>query len=329
MAKIQKKRLKKKDHSEQLVYFLVDEFLDHKRSDGRSEKTLKSYKASLDKFFNYVGKDITIEDFDINLIYKYKNHLNKERENEALSKDSVNHYLRDLRTFTNWLYDNDYMAQKVKIELVKGQDKPIDTYTDEEIDRLIQKPDKNNNSYSEWRTWAIVCFILGTGQRIGTVVNVTMGDIHFGRKEIVIREQKNKKANIIPLDKALAKNLKIFIDNWRSDATDNEYLFCNIEGEKLTVNALQNALRKYNLKRGVENTSAHKLRHTYARLYIMAGGDQFRLQKILGHSSLEMTRHYVNLFSADLKQDYDDLSPLANASKRNATWSSKKIQRNV
>ena len=46
------------------------------------------------------------------------------------------------------------------------------------------------------------------------------------------------------------------------------------------------------------------------KIYIMNGGDTFRLQKILGHSTLEMTRHYVNLFSADLKKDYDDFSPL-------------------
>ena len=39
-------------------------------------------------------------------------------------------------------------------------------------------------------------------------------------------------------------------------------------------------------------------------------GDVFRLQKMLGHSSLDMTRIYVNMFSSDLKEGFDEFSPL-------------------
>ena len=78
----------------------------------------------------------------------------------------------------------------------------------------------------------------------------------------------------------------------------------------MTENALKLSMRDYNLGRGVKKTSVHALRHTFAKLWICNNGDVFRLQKMLGHSTLDMTRKYVNLFSTDLKKDFDEYSPL-------------------
>jgi len=304
-----RKRLKTREASLDKIKDLMDEFIEEKKADGRSKPTLDSYNNSFEKFLSYIGEDLTIDQLDESLIYQYKGFLVKQMENEALALASINHYLRDLRTFINWLYDKTFISQKIKITLVKGQEKEIETYTEEEIEKLIKRPDRNA-SWVEWRSWAIDCFILGTGCRIDSVVNVTIGDIRFGRAEIAIRAQKNKKAGYVPMDRTLSNNLKKFISKCRSDATDNSWLFCNIYEEQLTTKALQSAMWDYHHKRGVKKTSPHALRHTFAKIYIMNGGDTFRLQKILGHSTLEMTRHYVNLFSADLKKDYDDFSPL-------------------
>lgn len=81
-----------------------------------------------------------------------------------------------------------------------------------------------------------------------------------------------------------------------------------------TVNhtAIRTSLNKYNKARGVTKTSAHLLRHTFAKLYIMNGGDLVRLQRLLGHSTLEMSRHYVNLYGPDLSIGYENTSPLRN-----------------
>lgn len=304
-----RKRLKTRDANLETVKDLMDEFKEEKKADGRSKQTLESYNNSFAKFLTYIGEDLTIDNFSEDTIYQYKGHLVKEMENEALALASVNHYLRDLRTFVNWLYDKTFISQKVKLTLVKGQEKQIETYTEEEIEKLIKRPDRNA-SWVEWRSWAIDCFILGTGCRIETVVNVTIGDIRFGRGEIAIRAQKSKKVGYVPMDRTLSNHLKKFISKCRAEATDNAWLFCNIYEEQLTTKALQSAMWDYHHKRGVNKTSPHALRHTFAKLYIMNGGDTFRLQKILGHSTLEMTRHYVNLFSGDLKKDYDDFSPL-------------------
>ena len=91
-----------------------------------------------------------------------------------------------------------------------------------------------------------------------------------------------------------------------------EYLFSNQYGEMLTENALRLAIAHYNKSRGVQKTSIHLFRHTFARKYLVdCGGDAFMLQKILGHSTLKMTKHYCAIYDADVARNYDRFSPLA------------------
>ena len=68
--------------------------------------------------------------------------------------------------------------------------------------------------------------------------------------------------------------------------------------------------------RGVERTSIHAFRHTFARKYLVdCGGDAFMLQKLLGHSTLAMTKHYCAIYDTDSTDSYDNLSPLAQLTK--------------
>lgn len=300
------KRLKVKQDEEYSVKELMENFIAEKKAEGRSSQTLESYSNSFKKFFFCFEEDMSTKEINKGMVIHYMNYLQK---GESLKLASINHYLRDLRTFVNWCYDEGYISEKVDVTMVKGQEEMIEVYTDEEVKLLTAEP-KKNASFVEWRTWAIVVWILSTGNRIETVVNIKMGDVHFGRDEIIIREQKNKKTSVIPMASGLKRTLRTYIKKCRSTASDEKYLFCNIEDEQLTTKALQSALYDYNRKRGVDKTSAHALRHTFAKMFILNGGDTFRLQKILGHATLEMTRHYVNLFGADLKIGYDDIAPI-------------------
>jgi integrase/recombinase XerD len=54
----------------------------------------------------------------------------------------------------------------------------------------------------------------------------------------------------------------------------------------------------------------HAFRHTFAVNYLRRGGSVFHLQKVLGHSTLEMTRRYANLVTADLQAVHERVSLL-------------------
>jgi len=93
---------------------------------------------------------------------------------------------------------------------------------------------------------------------------------------------------------------------------DDDYLFCTSHGSQMAGDSMIRAIHNYNKSRGVEKTSIHLFRHTFAKNWVLNGGDIFRLQKILGHSSLDMVKEYVSIFGVDIKKNFDSFNALDN-----------------
>ena len=112
------------------------------------------------------------------------------------------------------------------------------------------------------------------------------------------------------MSKSLAEILQEYLAYRKGSAED--YVFCDIRNRQLTRDGTTTIVRKYHFSRGVRKTSVHAYRHTFAKKWILNGGDIFRLQKILGHSSVEMVKNYVEMFSDDLQKDFEIFNPLDN-----------------
>lgn len=274
-----------------------------------SPKSVRAYKQAYQRLIDWNnGEEPEMTELDEKLFYRFINGLKKDMVKPA----SINCYLRGWRTFVNWLYDNGHIDIPIKIRMVEGQEEEFKCYSLEEQQKLIAKP-RPKDSFVEWRTWAIVNWALSTGNRAATIRNVQLQDVDFRRKEIRVRHTKNKKVQVpIPMGREIQYVLKEYIKKFRSTAQPTDYLFCDVSGEQLSETALASSIRRYNKSRGVENTSIHSLRHTFARQWLLNTGDVFRLQKILGHSTLEMTRRYTNLLGEDLKEDFETFNPLDN-----------------
>ena len=284
---------------------LIDDFLKEKQTLGRSERTVENYRDSLSRFMKFAGGDVTLSEVNKQLILAYQKHL----KDLLPSHYSANSHLRGLRAFLRWAYDNEYLQKPLEVKMIKGQQKLKEVYTEEELIKLLTVPDRSAG-FAEWRNWAIINWIMGTGNRTGTVINIRLKDVDLANGTVMITTQKNKRISSHPLDSTLVSVMKTYIKKCRSKAGGEEYLFPDVYGGQMTRNAIRSAVYDYNRGRGVQKTSAHALRHTFAKLYIMNGGDLVRLQKLLGHSSLEMARHYVNLYGPDLKIGFDEKSPL-------------------
>ena len=308
MKRVIKKTTKNPEHYMDEV---LEEFISEKEARNLSKSTIRCYRQSVNYFIDFTKSEdeeqlncasVTQRD-----VFKWMNFLN----NEGVKPTSINHYLRDVRTFLYWCMDESrgYIPTPFKVEMVKGQEESIKVFTDEEQKKLIEKPARSA-LYGEWRTWAIVNWILATGNRSSTVCNIKMCDLNFTKREIILGHTKNKQAQIIPMSSALESVIKEFVRMWRSDASPNDYLFANVGNQQLTTNALRHSFAKYTEERGIERTNIHGLRHTFAREFILNSGNVFMLQQLLGHKTIQMTEKYIRLFQDDYKEHFDNYNPL-------------------
>lgn len=298
-------------HNEDELVTILDafhSFIEDKQARNLSRTSIIDYEDSFRYFMNYFGFD------EYTSIHEVNEAMFKDWTRDMLQRDispsSINRYLRDCKVFFNWCINNALLyLPSLKIDMVKGQEGKVKAFPDEDIELIMAKPLEKNN-FIDWRTWTVINWVLATGNRASTVCSITIGDIDFKNNEITLPHTKNKKAQIIPLSATLARVIKEYIRTWRYDCTPEDYLFPNTANEQLTADALSQAFAKYCKKRGSSHTNIHGLRHSFALNWIRNGGNQFKLQRILGHSSLEMTKRYVALAAVDLKDDYEQFSTL-------------------
>lgn len=178
----------------------------------------------------------------------------------------------------NYFMNNGFM-EPFKIKLPKREKKIKETYTDQELERLLKKPDLKKCNFSEYRSWVLTNFLLGTGNRLSTISNIKIQDIDFDNSMILLSKTKNRTQQMVPLSQSLSVVLSEYLKYRQGEPDD--YLFCNQYGGKMTKSGMESAIRRYNLSRGIRKTSLHAYRHTYAKTWVMEGGDIFRLQKLL------------------------------------------------
>ena len=277
-------------------------FLSSAAARGVKDKTLQTYK----QHFHSISKrmDVTVP-MDCLNASDLDNMILKMRE-EGLSDCSINSYTRTLKVFFSWC--NEEGHSNLNIRLYKAAETVKEVYTDDELLVLLKKPEANCN-FCEYRNWVIINFLLNSGCRAATVRNIQNQDVDLARKQIVLRHTKNGKVQVIPLCSSMVAILRDYMVV--RGGGGNDYLFCNEFGDLLTENALRLAIVRYNTARGVQRTSIHAFRHTFARKYLVdCGGDAFSLQRLMGHSTLKMTRHYCNLFNDDIIESHEQRSPL-------------------
>ena len=280
------------------------DFIISRKTKGLAEKTLQSYQSQ----FQAVAKHMDVK-MDIAMLQKADlDAMIISMRDASLSPNSINSYTRTLKSFFSWC--NEQGITRLNIPLYKAEETVKETYSDAELAALLKKPDIRKATFAEYRDWVIINFLLNCGSRAATVRAIQIRDVDLDGGMVFYRHTKNRKAQVIPLCSAMVSILREYLRHRGGEAAD--YLFCTETGSQLTENGLRQSIARYNTRRGVQKTSIHLFRHTFARKYLIdCGGDAFTLQKLLGHSTLAMTKHYCAIFDADLTKNYDNFSPLA------------------
>lgn len=297
--------------SELSVNEAFDLFIKKCRIKNLSSQTIVTYNNVMNTFRKFMDCEEPISGVDSDTMDEFIIWI---RENTSANDTTTNMYLRQMRAFLYFCMDNRYM-DSFKIRMIKTEQKIKETYSDLELEKLLAKPDVNTCSFSTFKTWVFENYLLASGNRLSTALNLRIKDIDFANGVIRLQKTKNRKQQIIPLSATLADILQEYLIIRGGEPDD--YVFCNDYGAQASSRSYQLLVKRYNQKRGVEKTSCHLFRHTFAKSWIMAGGDMFRLQKILGHSDLTVTKQYVNMFAQDLQMDFERFNPLDNLKSKN------------
>jgi len=299
---------KKEDNTMKSVF---DKFITYKKASNLSEETISYYNIIFKIFGDFYDIDLPCHGINKDIYYDYISFL---RETKPNIKDvTINSYLRGLRAILYYAMEEGYI-EHFKINLIKADKELKETYLEAELEKLLKKPNIKKCDFAEYRDWVAINYFLATGNRVSTAANVKICNLDFSNAVVLLIKTKNRKQQIIPLSTALIPILKEYI-KYRGGKED-DYLFCNQFGGQLSKRGFQSSIEKYNLSRGVSKTSIHLFRNTFAKNWILNGGDIFRLQKILGHSTLDMVKTYVDMFGHDLKNDFDEFNPLNNLIKK-------------
>lgn len=280
------------------------DFLMAKKAGGLSEKTIATYG----QHFSAIGKHLPT-DTPIDKLKKTDlEAMIASMRDAGLAANSIKSYTRTLKSFFSWC--NTEGITRLNLPLYKAEETVKETYTDEELKALLRKPNTRKCDFPEYRNWVTVNLLLNNGCRAATIRNIKLRDVDLENQVIYLRHTKNKKAQVIPLCEALCSVLREYMKVRGGEMDD--YLFPNENGTQLTENGLRCSIASYNRRRGVQKTSIHLFRHTFAKKYLVdCGGNAFTLQRLLGHSTLDMTKHYCAIFDADITKNFENFSPLA------------------
>ncbi len=295
------------------------------QTEGKSLRTIEWYDAFLCRFRSFLDSKqfpTVISQVNRAHIRQFIIYLQTEaivpRTDRSLSPATIQGYVRTLKVFFSWAKRESYIDTNIMdgIPIPKAPIRVINTFTSDQVSRLIEMCNQANGS--KYRNLAIILLLLDSGIRISELINVSLKDLDLSEGYLTIRNGKGGKGRIIPIGSLVNKVLWKYVNVYRPQPLTPriENLFLTENGLTLTKSGVQQMFRRFGRRAGISGVrcSPHTFRHTFAKNYLLNGGDIFSLQKILGHSSLASVRIYLNLFAVDIKRQHQRFSPVDNMS---------------
>ena len=267
----------------------ISMFIAAKRIEGRSEKSLSYYLATIEKMVDALDKSvrhITTEDL--------RNYLASYQQEHGSSKVTIDNIRRILSSFFGWLEDEDYIIKSPvrRIHKVKTGKSIKETYSDEQLELMRDKCE-------EVRDLAIIDMLASTGMRVGELVLLNIEDINFEERECIVFG-KGDKERIVYFDARTKIHLQKYLDS-RTDSDPALFTSLSKPNKRLNIGGIEVRLRKLGKKLGIEKVHPHKFRRTLATMAIDKGMPIEQLQHLLGHQRIDTTLQYAMVKQSNVK----------------------------
>lgn len=279
------------------------------RVNGYSPHTISDYKDKVGRFVAWCKEEgitepehITLNDMRTFLLYLQG----------RMKPVSIHDYYRAVKRFLNWLIEEGALIENpmARIRAPKVPRHVIQPFTREQIVRMLAVC---RDTFIGCRNQAIIMTFLDTGLRLSELANIQLADLDFDLGTIKVMGKGAKERHV----RMSSVTQRAILKYWHR-RKDNPLpcLWLTEEHRPLQPEGIKQMIRRVGKLAGITNdvrVSPHTFRHTAAIQYLRNKGDQFTLQVMLGHSSLEMTRRYVSSLGVeDMLRVHTTASPVQN-----------------
>jgi len=284
-------------------------FIDKEK--GASEHTLKNYSRDLADLCTYLEESGIehIEDADFFALRGFVAML----FDKGLAKSTIERKIACLKSFFAHMQRKNHLPDNPAklLKFPKKEQKAMQVFDIDSVIAMLDAPDKSEPS--GMRDALMLEMMYGTGVRVSELVGINLSDIDFSGMRMLIRG-KGKKERIVPLADLHIDMINEYIDVKHKICPkylpDNESLFINKYGNRLTDRSVRRIVEKYLKIVGLPvDFSPHSFRHSFATHLLEGGADLRTIQQLLGHESLATTQKYTHMNLTELLRVYDKAHP--------------------
>jgi len=286
----------------------LQEFLDYGRTKNLSPHTIGYYRDRLRLFFGYCRDTQHINEPNLVTVVSARGFITYAMD-KGYSIKTINHTMTAVKALYNYLMDEGTIpiSPVARIKPLKTEHKMIHAFGDKDIEDMLRQC--NRKTFVGLRDYTILLTLIDTGLRVSELCGLEAGDIDWSSGFMRVLG-KGSKERQVPFGMTLRRALRDYV-NRKGHVGGDHRLFVNQFAQPLDRRLVRLILVKLGQKAGVTGVrvSPHTCRHTFAKNWILNGGDPFSLQRILGHTTQEMVSQYVNLATEDIRVQHSKFSP--------------------
>jgi site-specific recombinase XerD len=295
------------------------------RTRGRSGRTIEWYEQKLTYFSRWISEESEVDKLNLVMVDHLRlfvlhlqtaqlgrNTSGKDEDATKISPLTVKGYVQVVKGFFNWCHAEELIKKNpaARLKLPSVPTYMIPTFTSEHIKNMLDACDRSTPI--GYRDYTIILVLLETGIRVSELCGLRLQDVHEDHIRVFGKGKKEREIGIAP---GVGKCLWKYIHQYRDPAPDaKDLVFVNRHGHPLTRSGVERFLLELKSKLGITDVrvSAHTFRHTFARMYLENGGEIYKLSRLMGHSSVEVTEEYLKDFNVRAaRQDQDRFSAVS------------------
>ena len=284
-----------------------------------SANTLANYGYGFRRFAAWLGEDRVLARVTAGDVRAFLGSL------EGLAPKSILNIHVALSALWTWAVGEGLAVENVVREVAppKPDRKEVLPYSQEDVramlgacdqTRAYSRPGKArcaNRRPTALRDKAMILLLVDTGIRATELCELRVYQVDLRNERLTVMG-KGRRERMLPISARTGQAIWRYLAAREDGERAAGVLFVTGSGRAMDRNHLRRMLKRAGERGGVQGVTVHRFRHTFAVEFLRNGGNAFALQRMLGHSSLEMVRRYLAIAEADVENAHRSASPVAN-----------------